>query len=140
MTRAATRPPSRNTWQRQAVLRTIEAAGCHLSAEEIHRRARRAGRPIALATVYRTLETFLRTGLVESAHIGDGLVRYGLASDHHDHLVCLGCGQWRPLEGCVVPRPRSALTRGFVVTGHRLELYGYCAQCRGPQGRGEARP
>ncbi|MDR7521280.1 MAG: transcriptional repressor [Armatimonadota bacterium] len=128
-----TRPPvarSRTTWQRRAVLRAIETAPCHLAADEIHRRLQRGRRRIGLATVYRALEAFVREGVVESVHIGDGRVRYGLAARHHDHLVCLTCGAWEPLEECPVPAASGGLPSGFAVTGHRLEVFGYCARCR----------
>jgi Fur family ferric uptake transcriptional regulator len=109
----------------------METVRCHLTAEEIHRRVRRGARPIGLATVYRALETFVREGLVEPAHIGDGRVRYGLAVKHHDHLVCLRCGKWEVLAECLVPRVPRLAASGFLVIGHQLELYGYCARCQG---------
>ncbi len=131
-------PPSavrrRSTWQRGAILRTMEAARCHLSAEEIHRRVRRGAHPIGLATVYRALETFVREGVLEPVHIGDGRVRYGLAAKHHDHLVCLRCGEWEPIEECMVPQAPRRTASGFRVTGHQLELYGYCTQCQASGG------
>lgn len=130
----AAQPPvlrRRNTWQRGTILRAIEAASCHLAAEDIHRRVRRRGRPIGLATVYRSLETFVREGVVEPAYLGDGRVRYALVTNHHEHLVCLGCGGWESLDACLVPRPPGRTDSGFHVTGHRLTLYGYCARCQG---------
>ncbi len=123
-------PFSRNTWQRQTIIRIIKAGGCHLTAEEIHRRVRRGGRRIGLATVYRTLDACARAGVVEPVRVGDGAVRYGLASDHHDHLICLGCGTWDALEPCLVPSVPKRVTPGFRVTGHRLEVYGYCRACQ----------
>jgi Fe2+ or Zn2+ uptake regulation protein len=33
------------------------------------------------------------------------------------------------LEGCLLRRG-GRLRTGFAVTGHRLELFGYCADCR----------
>jgi Fur family ferric uptake transcriptional regulator len=110
-------------------MRVVEAADCHLTAEEVHRRLRRGRRPIGLATVYRTLDLFVREGLVERAHVGDGKVRYGLAARHHDHLVCLACGEWEPIKDCLVSRPPRRMA-GFRVTGHQLELYGVCADCQ----------
>ncbi len=120
----------RKTWRRGAILQAMKAARCCLTAEEIHRRVRRSPHPIGLATVYRALETFGREGVVEQLHIGDGRVRYGLAVKHHDHLVCLKCGQWKPLHQCLVPAASKRFASGFRVTGHQLELYGYCRQCQ----------
>jgi Fe2+ or Zn2+ uptake regulation protein len=111
------------------ILRAMDAAQCHLTAEELHRRVRRGARPIGLATVYRALETFVREGLAEPVHVGDGRVRYGLVTNHHDHLVCLNCGDWEPLGACLLPRTPRRVGK-FKVTGHQLDVYGYCAQCQ----------
>ena len=126
--------PLRNTWQRGLVLRVLERAGCHLTAEEIHRQARKGGRRIGLATVYRALELFARMGRIERANFTDDRIRFGLAAKHHDHAVCLRCGQWEPLAECLLPRPPKAVPSDFRVTGHRLELYGYCATCEAAAG------
>lgn len=131
MLRAHVAARQRTTWQRGAILRAMEAARCHLTAEELYRRVQRGvPHPIGLATVYRTLEMFVRRGVAEPVHVGDGRVRYGLASKHHDHLVCLGCGEWKPLRECLVPQAPQRLAQAFRVTGHQLELYGYCARCQ----------
>lgn len=121
---------TRKTWQRAVILRVVENAGCHLTAEEIHRRVARGRRPIGLATVYRALEAFAREGLVEPLYVGDGRVRYGSASRHHDHLVCLDCGRWQPLGACARPRLPRGHKATFQVLGHRVEFYGRCARCR----------
>ena len=128
---AAVGPPirQRNTWQRGAILRAVGAASCHVTAEDVHRRLRGGSRPIGLATVYRALDGFVRDGLVESVHVGDGKMRYGLAAKHHDHVVCLNCGAWQPLDTCLVTALPHRVA-GFEIAGHRLELYGYCARCQ----------
>lgn len=130
--RPAGRP--RATWQRGAILAAMKAARCHLAAEEVHRRVRRGPHPIGLATVYRALDTFVHEGLVEPVHVGDGRVRYGLVAKHHDHVVCLGCGDWKPLHECLVVQAPRRVAATFRVTGHQLELYGYCAQCQASGG------
>lgn len=121
---------TRKTWQRGAILQVMETSRCHLTAEEIHKQLRRSPRPIGLATVYRALEAFVREGRVQPVYVGDGSVRYGLATKHHDHLVCLGCGEWKPLRHCLLPRTPSRLASAFRVTGHQLEIYGYCSRCQ----------
>ncbi|MGQ0569425.1 MAG: Fur family transcriptional regulator [Armatimonadota bacterium] len=129
MPRSGAAPRKRNTWQRGVILRAMQAAHCHITVEELYRRVLRGSHPIGLATVYRALDRFVREGLVEPLHVGDGKVRYGLAAKHHDHLVCLVCGEWEPLELCLV-RPPRRLSSGFRVTGHQVEFYGYCARCQ----------
>jgi Fe2+ or Zn2+ uptake regulation protein len=124
--------PRRNTWQRGAVLRAVGEAACHITADELYARVRRQARPIGLATVYRALEAFVRDGVIEPIYVGDGKVRYGLASKHHDHVVCLSCGGWEPLQTCLVPRAPRTVASGFKVTGHQVELYGDCVRCPAP--------
>jgi Fe2+ or Zn2+ uptake regulation protein len=128
----------RKTWQRGAVLAAVGAAPCHLTAEDVYRRLRRGSRSIGLATVYRALDAFVREGLIEPAHVGDGKVRYGLAARHHDHLVCLGCGAWQPLDRCPVPPPSRPGVAGFEIVGHHLEMFGYCDKCRRTRPGGSA--
>lgn len=130
MTSRPRRIRPRNTWQRGAILAALEVSPCHLTAEELHRGLRRGPRPIGLATIYRALEVFVRDGLVEPVHIGDGKIRYGLAARHHDHVVCLGCGRWEPVKRCLVPRLPRRLSSGFAISGHQLEVYGYCVMCQ----------
>jgi Fur family ferric uptake transcriptional regulator len=127
-------PAHRQTWQRARILRILEGAGCHLTVEQIYRRLRRRGHRVGLATVYRTVELFVRSGLVEPAYLADGGVRYGLAAKHHDHVVCLRCGRFQALRPCVVPRAMHRLPAGFRITGHHLGIYGICAACQAAGG------
>jgi Fe2+ or Zn2+ uptake regulation protein len=123
----------RMTAQRRAVLQAMSDLGCARAAEEIHARARRFHSRLGLVTVYRTLAALTRDGLAQGIHLGDGRARYELTEQgrHHHHLVCLSCGNVERLDGCLVQPVQGAARRhGFTVTGHRLELFGYCATCR----------
>ncbi len=125
---------TRETWQRKAIARAVGASPCHATAAEIHRSVSRGGRPVGLATVYRALEAMVRAGAVEEARFSDGRVRYGLAANHHDHLVCLNCGRPEPLARCTAPRGPRRPASGFRITGHRLDYFGYCLDCQGAAG------
>lgn len=127
----------RVTPQRRAVLRALEELGCAQDVEAIHVRARRFLPRIGRVTVYRTLDLLRAQGLVEALHWGDGRTRYELARHHHHHLVCLRCGTLEVLEACAVgPLEALARSRGFRITAHRLELFGYCAGCQGSGSEG----
>jgi len=120
----------RMTAQRRAILDAMVALGCAQDAEAIYIRARREHPRIGLVTVYRTLDAFIAEGLAQRVFFGDGRVRYDLAQDgpHHHHLVCLNCGRVARVEHCRVVPPRRLF--GYRVTSHRLELFGYCPDCR----------
>lgn len=122
----------RMTVQRRAVLAALRALGCARDAEAIHARARRVYPHLGLVTVYRTLDAFVADGVAHAVHLGDGRVRYDLSEDgaHHHHVVCLRCGRVARVDRCHLPAPRRLdLPRGFTVTAHRLELFGYCGRC-----------
>ena len=55
--------------------------------------------------------------------------------EHKHHFVCLRCKEVFPLAGCPLERYEQNLGQeeGFVVEGHKLEIYGYCPNCKGKQ-------
>ncbi len=122
----------RVTAPRRAVARALAEGGCLQSVEETHARARRHAPRIGIVTVYRVLEMLRDRGVVQEIHLGDGRARYELTDAgprHHHHLICLGCGGVDTLGECLIPAVPSRASRGFTVTGHRLDLYGYCGRC-----------
>src|SRR5258706_3509304 len=66
----------------------------HLSAEEICKRLSDSQDDIGLATVYRVLTQFEAAGLVSRHRFENGMAVFELnAGTHHDHIVCMDCGQ-----------------------------------------------
>ena len=53
--------------------------------------------------------------------------------EHHDHLICLQCGQVDEFrnEAIEALQRKVASTRGYQLADHRLALYGYCSSCVG---------
>lgn len=124
----------RVTVQRRAVLVALRALGCARDVDTIHARARRIHPRVGLVTVYRTLEALVAEGVAQRVVLGDGRARYELGQEHghHHHLVCLSCGSVERLDECHVQAKRAGRRRGFTVTAHRLEMFGYCAKCGAP--------
>jgi len=124
----------RATQQRDAVLRVFLARDAHVSVEELYERLRRDHPSIGHATVYRTMGLFVEAGIAKERRFHEGRVRYepGVDTSHHDHLVCLHCGDIQEFEDPTIERIQRdiAESRGFEVRYHRLELYGLCALCR----------
>jgi Fe2+ or Zn2+ uptake regulation protein len=84
----------RLTPQRQMVLRALDQAGHHLSAEEICQRIQVEYPGMSLSTVYRTLDLLVRLGMVLEAQLGGDRRVFELAGEHgaHTHLICRECG------------------------------------------------
>jgi Fur family ferric uptake transcriptional regulator len=125
----------RLTGQRRAIADIFFKAEGHHSAEEIARLVRERHPGIGPATVYRTLRLLREAGLATGMDTGDGLARYEspLRRAHHDHLVCRTCGRIVEFENDRIEQLQQLVAErhGFVVTDHRLELYGVCGACRG---------
>ena len=122
----------RFTEQRAAVFRFLWDTTSHPTADEVFLQVRLDVPGISLATVYKSLETLVGCGLAVKLAYGDASARYDGRTDPHHHVRCLECGRVSDLVGHV---PESELVRlrrdtdGFRVTGYRLELTGYCADC-----------
>lgn len=126
------------TKQRKCVYRVLWETVEPLSAIQIYQRIMadedgKTGAGYAVSTVYRILTAFEEKGLVEkNAWMEDGTIVYSLNRGGHTHYaVCLKCHNRIPLRGC--PFSHIHLEEGmedFTVTGHKLELYGYCRDCR----------
>jgi Fur family transcriptional regulator, peroxide stress response regulator len=122
----------RFTEQRSAVYRMLVGTDRHPTADEVFLAVRRNLPGISLATVYKSLETLVGCGLAVKLTYGDGSARYDGRTDPHHHARCIVCGKVTDLEGNL-PGPQLDVLReradGFMVTGYRLELSGYCAGC-----------
>lgn len=106
----------------------------HISAEELHALMQKQGYEIGLATVYRTLELLVETGLVHKLQFGDGCSRYELAEEdhHHHHLVCARCGKIYEVSMDLLEEleHKIELDHDFAISGHHLQFYGTCSACK----------
>ena len=123
----------RVTPQRCLVLRLLREQGGHLSADELYRLARQHLPRISLSTVYRAMDVFEELGLVRTLHLEGQQQRYEIARDgEHHHMICLGCGRVIEFECGHRAQIHQELAEryGFKITGTRVQLLGYCAECR----------
>lgn len=125
----------KSTRQRDIILDEFLRAGAHLSTEELYLRLREQYSHIGYATVHRTLKLFAECGIAEPRHFGDGQTRYesSAGEEHHDHLICTGCGAIVEFENPQIEALQESVANlhGFRIERHRLELYGRCRECQG---------
>ena len=122
------------TAERQGVFDELFARHEHVEADEILVRLRAKGKKISRATIYRTLELLVDSGIVGRVRIGEIGYRYERlrAGEHHDHLICNECG--RVIE-FFEPRIESLQDDvceryGFLSISHSHQMRGICRQCR----------
>ena len=117
----------RLTGQRRVIAGILSDARDHPDVEEVHRRAVRIDKGIALSTVYRTLRLFEKQGILEKHAFGAGRRRYEeVAGEHHDHLIDVHSGRVIEFRSEEIERLQEEIARrlGFRLIGHSLELYG----------------
>lgn len=129
-----TREGMRLTPEREAILGEIFAEHDHFDIDELHQRLRQKGKRISRASIYRTLPLLVESGLVNEVFFEDGHLHYEhiYGHDHHCHLRCLNCRkivEFKDKE-VVKAEKRIAKANGFEATGHKMEIFGYCSQCR----------
>jgi len=124
----------KSTRQRDIIASEFLETGEHITAEELYRRINRKFSNIGFTTVYRTLKLLNKSGLATERVFADNLTRYEPLSedDHHDHLICMKCGLITEFENLQIERlqDRIAGEVGFFTVSHKMELYGYCSNCR----------
>ncbi|MBX7120160.1 MAG: transcriptional repressor [Gemmatimonadaceae bacterium] len=122
------------TAQRLAIADVLLTSERHLSAEEVALEATARGRSVGTATVYRTIDTLLESGLVVERDFGEGFRRFEPARDipHHEHLVCTQCGRVEEFRDERLERMTTivAESRGFARQRHRLVIHGICRDCQ----------
>ncbi|MHC4557890.1 MAG: Fur family transcriptional regulator [Planctomycetota bacterium] len=119
------------TYNRVAILKMLMKAGKPLSQDQI---AQRSGKKrFDKVTIYRTLESLLRVGLVHKAYMEKRAWHFELAhncteSQCHPHFTCTSCGDTHCLTEISLPMAKSP-HKGFVIHRQQVRLEGLCPAC-----------
>jgi Fur family peroxide stress response transcriptional regulator len=121
----------RMTPQRHAILSYLMGSMSHPTADEIYKSLSPNFPSMSVATIYNNLRLFVEAGLIRELTYGDDSSRFDADLSDHYHAICKSCGQivdfeYPPL--LEVERAASNKT-GFMVEGHRMEIYGVCSSC-----------
>ena len=115
------------TEQRRVIARVLSESTDHPDVELLYRRASAVDPHISMATVYRTVNLFSETGIIERHDFRDGRARYEEQPDeHHDHLIDLKTGKVVEFSNEAIEELQNRIARelGYKLVDHRLELYG----------------
>ena len=86
------------------------------------------------ATVYRTVKSFVRKGILRQIDLRHNHAHYELADsiDHH-HIICLQCGRIEDVEHQSVDTMEKIILKNAKhfteIKQHTLEFYGICKAC-----------
>lgn len=122
------------TAPRLAIADVVLGTDRHLSADDVARELKLRGASAGTATVYRTLEVLVRSGLVVERDFGEGFKRYEASRGvpHHEHLLCTNCGRVTEFRDERLERMTTLLAEAhdYSRQRHRLVIYGLCGECR----------
>jgi len=121
----------RVTKQRLSVLGLLIEKGIPLSHSEI---TLLLDETFDRVTLYRTLETLAKSGIVHQVQGLDGAWRFcahdsetkGCPGDH-PHFICLKCGRMFCMTDQKMPRVEAP--EGTVIKGKQYVIYGTCNEC-----------
>ncbi|MCR5671351.1 MAG: transcriptional repressor [Butyrivibrio sp.] len=125
----------KKTRQRADIFKVLYAADLPMSAAEIYSALNKGGNETyAFSTVYRNLLAFEKAGIVsKTVLVTEDNAVYELKQNAHRHYaVCIVCHTKFPIQACPVNEITKDLEKDlpdFKVTGHQLEIYGYCKSC-----------
>jgi Fur family transcriptional regulator, ferric uptake regulator len=122
------------TPQRLMILKCVEDAENHISAEEIFVQVSRRYPQMNFSTVYRTLELAKKLELIAETELGDGRTRFQCMGKgrHHHHLVCEKCGKIVDIDESVLVPLWNTLDEkyNFKVEMKHMTFSGLCPECR----------
>ena len=123
----------RLTPQRLAIAEVVINSADHPTVRDIFERVRAFFPYVTIATVYSTLATLERAGIVRELPF-QRQSRYDANLDPHANLVCIGCGSVIDADvgrDTVTELEQIVSTdAGFQVASQRVDFYGWCSGCR----------
>ena len=106
----------------------------HPNAYDIHRRLKNKGEKVSLATIYRTLNLFVKSGLVSEVDFGENHSHYEpeISRTAHGHLVCLSCGEVQEFSNEKVQSILKKIGKRsqFKTDKFSIQVFGYCQKCQ----------
>ncbi|HZM52173.1 MAG TPA: transcriptional repressor [Vicinamibacteria bacterium] len=118
--------------QREVILDTFLRSERHLSVDDLLQLVQKRRSDIGRTTVYRTLKLLQAAGLAQELVL-QGQTRFEreYKRQHHDHFICKSCGEIFEFSSAEIERIQDEIAAeiGFVIDGHRHQIFGYCRDC-----------
>lgn len=108
----------------------------HFDPEELQSRLRRKGTRVSRATIYRTLEHLIDSGLVRKTSLDlehkTSFYENTLVRRHHEHMVCLECGTVIEFTAPRIEALQDEICRKhhFRPIRHTHQIMGHCRKCQ----------
>ncbi len=120
------------TPQRIAIYNRLKGAKDHPSADTIYKKVRKNLPNISFDTVYRTLLTFSKIGLIQVVEGYGDSKRFDPNVDTHHHTRCVKCntiGDFPHHSHDNFPVP-AEISDGFTIRNVKVVVEGVCERCK----------
>jgi Fur family ferric uptake transcriptional regulator len=128
--------------QREVIVDTFLRSQSHLSVDDLLHLVQKRRADIGRTTVYRTLKLLQSAGLAQELELrGESRFEREYNRAHHDHFICQACGEIFEFASAEIERIQDEIAAdlGFVIEGHRHQIFGQCRSCASRPQRAEAR-
>jgi len=125
----------RMTHQRRVILEEIKKLDTHPTTDELYDLVRHRLPHISLGTVYRNLEILSDCGLIQKLELAGCQRRFDGNTESHYHVRCVECDRVRdlPTTSLAIHEDDFRESTDYEITGHRLEFFGRCPECKKEQ-------
>lgn len=122
------------TVSRKKILELFLSGNSALSHADIEKNT---GESFDRVTVYRTLQTFVESGIIHLVPTTDNSIKYALCKhdcapgdhrDNHIHFICDECHKTICLDDVNIPLVK--LPKGFIPQHSEMIVTGVCGKCR----------
>ncbi|MEG2646074.1 MAG: transcriptional repressor [Clostridia bacterium] len=122
---------TRNTLKKEKIIKIFKRAEKPMSSQEIYCILKKTI-DINLSTVYRALNTLVKTNFITKELRQNGITYYEINDHIHKHyLVCNKCNSVLKLKECPIDNLAMEISKktGYTITDHELEFRGICPNC-----------
>ena len=116
------------TIQRETIVRSFIRERRHLTAEDLHDIVKTDDSSVSVATVYRTMNLLVQTGLVAKRNFTEGSAAFDLVigKGHHHHLIDIENDRIIEFNDDELEEimSRIATDLGYKISCHKLEIFG----------------
>jgi len=119
------------TAQRAAVMEFLHGNTDHPSVDTIYKRVKKRFPYISRATVYNTVKTLTRAGLLQEVLVQQDKTRVDSNVSRHHHFKCLRCGRIEDVPYDILTAKHvGEHAKSYHVEEVRVVMEGRCKRCR----------
>ncbi|WP_104697149.1 MULTISPECIES: ferric iron uptake transcriptional regulator [unclassified Helicobacter] len=123
----------KNSKQREEIISVLYKNRTHLSPEEIAQEIRTKDKNTSISSIYRILNFLEKEKFVTTLETDKSGKRYEIAAkEHHDHIICLECGEIQEFVDPDIERQQIKIAQlnNCKLISHDMKLFVVCGKCQ----------